>query len=104
MKGESGPLPRRGGLSPEAAQTVALDVFQRLAADPERLGRFLALSGLDPRSIRQAAAEPGFLPAILEHVAGDEALLVAMANELGLPPERLAEARHRLAPEADGAP
>lgn len=102
MKGESGSLPRRRDiLSKEEAESIALEAFQRLAADPDRLGRFLAVSGLDAGSIRRAAAEAGFLPAILDYLCADEALLVTVAAEIGRRPEQVAEARHRLSPEPD---
>lgn len=64
-----------------------------LASDPDRLGRFLALSGLDPSNIRQAAQSPTFLPAVLDHLLADETLLLAFAEAEGLKPETVAEAR-----------
>lgn len=88
-------------MSTAQSEELALGVLGRVCADEERLGRFLALSGLDPGSIRRAAAEPGFLPAVLDHVLGDESLVLAIAEELGERPERLGEARRRLAPEPD---
>jgi hypothetical protein len=83
------------------AEALALSALEFLASDGERIGRFLALSGLDPGSLRKAAAEPGFLPGVLDHLAGDEALLLAFAEEAGIAPERIQEARHLLVPEAD---
>ena len=93
--------PSRGALSTAEAEALALAVLNRLIEDPERLGRFLSLSGLDPSSIRRAAADPGFLPAVLDYVAADEPLLVAIAGELDRRPEALVEARLRLSPEPD---
>lgn len=102
MKGESGSLPRRRDImSKDLAEGIALEAFQRLAADAERLGRFLAVSGLDAGSVRQAASEAGFLPAVLDYLCADEALLVAIAAELGRRPEQVAEARHKISPEPD---
>ena len=40
-----------------------------LAEDEERLSRFLALSGLGPHNLREAAAQPTFLGAVLEYLA-----------------------------------
>jgi hypothetical protein len=37
--------------------------------------RFLALSGLGLGNLRAAAEEPGFLAALLDHLASDEACL-----------------------------
>jgi hypothetical protein len=82
--------------SREAAENVAIQVLGYLAADPERLERFLALSGLDIASIRSAAANPGFLAGVLDHIAGDESLMIACAADLGLPPADLERARATL--------
>ena len=92
---------RRKQSTREEAEALALTALEFLSQDGERIGRFLALSGLDPGDLRKAAAEPGFLPAVLDHLAQDEALLIAFAEEAGIAPERVAEARHLLAPEAD---
>ena len=88
----------RRGADPEA---VAISAFDRLVAEPDRLGRFMALSGLGPDSIRDAARSPGFLAAILDHVCSDEALLIAIAGELDIEPAALARARGQLSPEWD---
>ncbi len=48
-----------------------------LATDPERLGRFLAITGIGPEAIRTAAADPQFLAGVLDHVVSDEPLLLA---------------------------
>ena len=54
------------------------------------------VSGLEAGSIRNAAQDPQFLAGILDHVAGDEALLVAFAAHAGIPPERVVMARDML--------
>ena len=79
------------------AEEIAVSALAFLAADSDRLSRFLALTGLDPAGLRQAAAEPGFHLAILDHIAGHEPDLLAFAAEAGLPPERIAAARQILA-------
>jgi hypothetical protein len=79
------------------AEDVAVKAFSFLAADPERLGRFLAITGLGPQNLRGAAGEPGFLAGVLTHIAEDEALLVAFAADANLPPERVARAHVLLA-------
>ncbi|THD43227.1 MAG: DUF3572 family protein [Bradyrhizobium sp.] len=76
---------------------MAIDALGFLAEDADRLSRFLALSGLGPDNLRQAAAEPGFLLAVLDHLAGDERLLIAFAEARGIAPDRVAAARERLA-------
>ncbi|MGO4704175.1 DUF3572 domain-containing protein [Microvirga sp. 2MCAF38] len=85
-------------INAEEAESVALNIFTRLIADEDRLSRFLAISGLQPDSIRDAASQPGFFAAILDYVASDEALLLALAEELSVKPERIVEAHQILSP------
>jgi hypothetical protein len=82
--------------SREAAENVAIQALGYLAADPEQLDRFVALSGLDPASIRTAASQPGFLAGVLDHIAGNESLMIACAADLGLSPADLERARNAL--------
>jgi len=81
----------------EAAEMLAVQALTYLAGEPERLGRFLALSGIGPESIRSAAHEPGFLAGILEHIAGDEALLMEFASAADIDPAQVGKARAALA-------
>jgi hypothetical protein len=82
-----------------AAEEIALRALTFLASDMERLGRFLALTGLSPQTIRAAAHEPGFLTAVLDHIAADDSLIVAFATDGSLDPVRVVEARDVLARE-----
>jgi hypothetical protein len=85
------------------AAGLAIHALSFLAADPERLGPFLALSGLDPSRIREAASSPGFLAAVLDHVCSNDSLLGPFAAETGRRPEEVDHARKILAgPNADG--
>ncbi|MDB5590269.1 DUF3572 domain-containing protein [Enterovirga sp.] len=99
MKGESLRSRRRLPSSRTEAEGVAVAMLNAMASSPERLGPFLAASGLDPSSIRRAAAAPGFLVAVLDHVAGDEPLLLDLAGELDIPPDSVMAARRVLSPE-----
>jgi len=80
-----------------AATELAIAALSFLAGETERLERFLALTGLGPQSLRAAAREPSFLLGVLDHVAGDETLLLAFANESGIDPEDVGRARDALA-------
>jgi hypothetical protein len=88
-------------LSKDQAEDVAIAVFGRIAADDERLGRFLDLTGLRADRLREAAASPGFFENVLDHVVSYEPLLVDIAGELDMRPERIALAHMRLAPRLD---
>ncbi|WP_034996393.1 DUF3572 domain-containing protein [Beijerinckia mobilis] len=85
-------------MNQEAAESLAIGALSFLAADPDRLGRFLSLSGLTPETLRAAAAEPGFLGAVLDHLCSDESLLLAFSANGDHDAEAVMEAHARLAP------
>jgi len=89
-------MKRRGSFTTEGAETLAIQALSFIASDPERLGTFLAISGIGPDQIRTAATEPGFLTGVLDHVASDESLLVAFARDAGIKPEEVMRARGAL--------
>jgi uncharacterized protein DUF3572 len=78
--------------SRKTAEALAIQAFSFIAADSERLGRFLAASGLGPAAIRAAAGEPTFLAGVLDHVVRDELLLVSFATEMGTSPKDIVSA------------
>jgi hypothetical protein len=83
----------RDRVQPVDAEAVAIRALDGLAASPERLGGFLALTGLSPQSIRDVASSPGFLAAVLDHVTSDEPLLMEISAETGISTEAFAAAR-----------
>jgi hypothetical protein len=82
----------RNALPPPDPEGLVIAALGFISADEERLGRFLALTGLDPGTIRGSIGEPGFHAAVLDYVCADEELLVALASELDLAPEAIATA------------
>jgi len=84
----------------QAAETIAVNTLTYIASDSERLGRFLAETGLGPQTLRSAAADPGFLAGILEYLSRHEALILAFAAEAGLDPGHIAVARQILSDHA----
>jgi len=80
----------------EAAEIVAIQALNFIAGDPERLGLFLAETGLGPQNLRQAAADPRFLASVLEFVLGDDATVTAFAKAAELHPTNVAAAREVL--------
>jgi hypothetical protein len=79
-------MPKDAPITREFGENIAIQALAFLAADPERLGRFLAMTGIGPEAIRQAAADPAFLAGVLDHVASDELLLLAVAEYAGVKP------------------
>ncbi|GGB58718.1 hypothetical protein GCM10011316_33500 [Roseibium aquae] len=86
----------------ETAQEIATQALLQLTKEPELVGRFLAVSGIGPETIRLAAAEPGFLAGVLEFYMGDEALLLTFCENSGVRPTMIAAARYVLAGELGG--
>ncbi|WP_375462565.1 DUF3572 domain-containing protein [uncultured Methylobacterium sp.] len=84
----------------DAGEALALDVLGWLVAEGDRLYPFLNATGLTPATLRETMREPAFLAGVLDHVMGDEAVLVACARGLDVAPERIAAAWRRLSPPA----
>jgi hypothetical protein len=82
----------RGPITPQAAEAIAIQALSFIAGDGERLGRFLAITGIGPAEIRAASGEPGFLAGVLEYLAGDDRLVAAFAAEQNLDPADIAKA------------
>ncbi|MBX9989779.1 DUF3572 domain-containing protein [Phreatobacter oligotrophus] len=87
---------RRPTSSTESAEAVAVQALGFLAGDDDQLQRFASLAGIDLGAIREAATQPGFLAAVMEHFMADESLLLAFAAHAGLKPEAVVRAAHQL--------
>jgi hypothetical protein len=79
-------------MAKQAAEALAVQALTFIAADGERLGRFLAASGIGPAEIRAAAREPGFMLGVVEFLAGEEAMLTQFAAECGFAPDDILKA------------
>jgi len=80
----------------EAAEALAVAALTFLASEPEHLGGFLAATGIGPTDIRSASRDPDFLTGVLDHFSGNEALLVAFAEQQGIDPAEIERARQAL--------
>ena len=80
----------------EEAEALAIQALTFIAGDGERLGRFLAITGIGPGEIRSAAREPGFLGGVLEYIASDHRLVATFAAEMGHDPAAIDKARAAL--------
>ena len=79
-------MPKPGRMTREIAEKLAISALSYLAGEPERLGTFLAETGIGPEMIRKAAADPAFLAGLLDYVAADEPLLLDVAEHAGIRP------------------
>ena len=80
----------------EVAEIVAIQALSFVASDPERLGLFLAESGIGPETLRTAAADPRFLAHVLDFVMRDDATVKAFAAASKLHPTNIAAAHQAL--------
>jgi hypothetical protein len=67
-------------MSVNEASDLAERAFLFLAANDERLQRFMDLSGFDAANARQAASMPGFFAGVLSYLMSDEQALLAFAE------------------------
>ena len=80
----------------EGPEVIALQALAFLASEPDRLERFMELSGIDPATLRANAGDPELLAAVLDHVLGDESLLFVFCEAHGLSIEAPRAARRAL--------
>lgn len=80
----------------EGAEALAIQALGHIAADPELLPRFLAITGIEAGAIRQAAREPGFLAGVLQFIVAHEPTLLRFCEENGIPPQQVTAALRAL--------
>jgi len=96
---------RVGAVSTEDAEAMAIHILSWLISQPDLLNRFMALVGIEASSIRQAAAEPGFLSAVTGFLMAHEPTLLAFCADNDVKAERVAACHHKLAgPESENWP
>ena len=80
----------------QVAEIVAVQALSFIAGEPERLGLFLAESGIGPETLRTAATDPHFLASVLDFVLRDDATVKAFAATSQLHPTNIAAAHQAL--------
>lgn len=81
----------------DAAREVAIGALGFLAGDPERIGPFLAESGLSPADLRGVVGSPAFQVAILDYLINRQDLLLDYASGAQIDPGHVVAAREILA-------
>jgi Protein of unknown function (DUF3572) len=84
-------------LTREEAETIAMEALRFLASQPQRIIRFLSLSGLEPGELAQQAESPALLAGYLAFLLDDESLLLVFAAETGIDAGLVAPAHALLA-------
>jgi len=87
---------RRDSLDREAAETIAAQGLAFVTADPHRLQRFLALTGVTPAELKRRIGSGEVLVAVLSFLTQDESLLLTFAASHRLQPETIGAALARL--------
>ena len=82
-------------MSNESAEHVAALAFAFLAEDKVRIGRFLDLTGISSDALAGLVGERTFLAGVLDHLMGDDALILAFCANFDLKPNDVKRA-HRL--------
>lgn len=77
-------------------EVMGLKAVSYIAADEDRLSRFVALTGCGQDDLRARLADPAFLGGALDFVMGDEALAAEFADQEGLSPEDFQVLRAKL--------
>jgi hypothetical protein len=75
---------------------VALAALAATLGDAARAQRFIALTGIGTDELRSRAAEPALLAALLRFLEAHEPDLLSVAEQLGVQPLDLVEARRSL--------
>jgi Mn-dependent DtxR family transcriptional regulator len=84
------------GATTNDAVALALRALAATLSDQRLAERFLSLSGIDPPDLRQRAGDPVLLAALLRYLEAHEPDLLAIAEELGVKPVKLVDARREL--------
>ena len=77
------------GLDAEKAEALAASALGTIAEEPARLSRFITDTGLAPADLMARAGERDVLIAVLEHVVGDESLLLVVAATHRVKPDEV---------------
>jgi hypothetical protein len=89
-------LSNRTNDEPGDAEALALAALAATLTDERRARRFLDLTGLDANELRARAGERSLLAALLTFLEAHEPDLMAVAQDIGIKPEMLINARSEL--------
>jgi hypothetical protein len=85
--------------TPTDAHTLALLALSTALSDERRARRFLDLSGIGTDELRERAADPALLAALIRFLEAYEPDLIDVADRLGVEPHELVGARRALEDE-----
>jgi hypothetical protein len=71
----------------ESAETLALQALGWLLSREDLVPQFLAATGTAPHDLRTLAADAGFLAAVLDFLLTEDQMVLAFAEDAGIPPD-----------------
>ena len=83
-------------MTPERAETIALQALGWLAADDDLCGTFLGATGGTLDDMRQRAAEPAFLASVLGFLTMSDDWIIGFCDSVGLNYDQPLRALHAL--------
>ena len=83
-------------MTPERAETIALQALGWLAADDDLCGTFLGATGGTLDDMRQRAAEPAFLASVLGFLTMNDDWIIGFCDSVGLNYDKPLRALHAL--------
>ena len=86
-------------MNTERAEVLALEGLGWLAGQDDGIQRFLTQSGIDAKTLREAAGSPGMNVALLDFLLGHEDLLLLFCESLAISSKDVHMARHVLSGE-----
>lgn len=87
---------KSNAMSRESAEALAVRALAFVAGDEKLLPRFLQITGIEASSIREAAAEPGFLAGVLQFIAAHEPTLMQFCEQTDTEPALIGAALRAL--------
>ena len=82
--------------TPNDPYALALSALAATLTDERRAQRFLDVTGIGTDELRERASDPSLLAAVLAFLEAHEPDLIAVAEDVGVPPEQLVRTRAEL--------
>lgn len=88
--------------TPDEADTLAVAILTWLAGQPDLMGRFLALTGIEADQLRHVAREPGFAGGLTGFLMNHEPTLMAFCGDNAVSVEFVQSCHRLLAGPGEG--
>ena len=83
-------------MSPEHAETIALQALGWLVGNDDLCPTFLGATGSSVGDLRERASDPAFLASVLEFITMDDAWVMSFCDTISLPYDQPLMARYAL--------